>query len=327
MPSVLLFQTREDHSANDQLRGSKMKGASSMAKTAGELIAEAKVLAKTVSAEVSGGLDGLRREAKALFDKIPEPPSYKRQNSPLPKAAEDLIQPSVQFLAKLYALSPDNLSSRSDAVESAFHFRGLSEEKKNILQRTMNRLVLAMEAQIRALSAIACEDVIEGDIASDYARLMARKSLDEGARFRFTGNETPRPVFDPDTGVSRYDPDEDSRLTIQVQCPRCAKLEQHDMSPFVAGHMIHCSQCGIDFHVVIGYVASLHFTDFGVKIHYTLGIDLLGEARRIMEFDDRNRGQIAEISPNDLVAFVYSNTKVLAALANLTTGRIFPVKR
>ena len=298
-----------------------------MEKTAGELIAEAQKLAQTVPAEAPGGLDDLRKEAKFLFDRIPEPPSYRRPNSPLPKAAEALIQPSVQLLAKLYALSPDNLSARSDAIEAAFHFRSLNEEKKNIVHSTMNRLTLAAEAHIRALAAIASEDIVEGDIASDYARLMARKSLDEGERFRFIGNDGPRPVYDADSGVSRYDPDEKSLLIFQVQCPRCTKIGQHQVSPFTAGHMLHCQQCGIDFYVIVGYVASMQFTDYGVKVHYVLGVDLLGEARRIMELEDKNRMRIAELSPNDLIAFIYSHTKALAALSNLTTGSLFPVSR
>ena len=297
------------------------------AKSAQELIQAARKLSQEVAITGPVSLDALRLEAKTLFDRLPEPPSFPRQGDKAPEQASALIPPAVQLLARLMAISPDALTSRNNAVETAFHFSALSEEKRGDLSQTISRLVLATEAFLRALSAIANGDIVEGDFAADEVQTLARKALREGERFRFLGSPEPRPVYDSLTDTSRFDPDDSQKITFQVCCPACGRLGQFTVSSLVASHALTCQSCKSSLYAVIGYAAALHATDHGIKVHYSLSLDLLGEPRRFMEFDDKERKSLISASPNDLVAFVYGNTRALMAFENLTTGVRHVVKR
>lgn len=291
-----------------------------MSKSAKELLEEAKALASQFQPSGRESMDELRRQAKDLFDRLPEPPCYRRKGDPVPGIAEKQIGDAVRILSMLYALSP-NAIGRAQPLASLLASSGATtEEKKGDLFRDIQLLTLATEAHVRALAAMANGQIVEGDLLADDASAAARAALREGMRFRFVGGTDLRPVYDKDTDVSRFDPDDGKRLLFQVSCPSCSKLGQFDVSALLSSHLVTCAGCKSRFCVAIGYADAFQAFNHGVKITYQATLRMLGEGKRRIQFDDRNVSQPIATAPQDLLAFGYSVTKALAFVDDLTTG-------
>ncbi len=297
-----------------------------MAKNFEELLREARELSKNIRPVDPCSLDALRKQGKALFDALPEPPSYRRAGDQTPARAEALIEPTVRFLAQLYGCAPDTPGILTSLLNTLFNFNKLTERQKDEVRETVQLLTLAAEAHLRALVAIRDGDIVQGDLLASEARQRAKEAMREGMRFRLVGNTGHLPVFDRATGVSRYDPADDLKLIFQISCPACSKLGQFDISAMNSCHLLTCRKCQRRFSVLIGNIASLNRIDHGIKNHYVLSMDLLGEGPHRFEFDDRSRNPFTA-APGDMIAFVYAPTKSLSALENLTTGAFHAVQR
>lgn len=297
-----------------------------MAKTLEEMFQEARMMSKHLRPVDPCSLDALRKQGKALFDALPEPPSYRRPGDTAPAQADALTEQMVRYLAKLYGCAPDAPGILSSILNTLFSFSTLDEKQKEEVRETVRLLTLAAEANLRALVAIRDGDIVQGDLLSSEARLRAKEAMREGMRFRLVGDTSVRPVFDRATGVSRYDPADDLKLMFQISCPVCAKLGQYDISAMNSCHLLTCRKCQRRFSVLIGSIAALSRTDHGIKSHYLLSMDLLGEGPHRFEFDDRSKSPFTA-APGDMIAFVYAPTKSLSSLENLTTGAFHAVRR
>ncbi len=264
-----------------------------------ERVARARAEAARAPASAEGGGEALRAGAAALAASLPEPPAYRRAHDPARDAARELLPRAEALLARAFvaaaAAPPDG---RAAAIARA------------------------VEAQLRALAAMADGEITAGDDLSREARALWRDLNRAGALFEAADRPT-RKAFDRETGASRYDPAPERALTAQLFCPNqgCQRPSPCEVSPSHATHRFRCALCGKPFTGHFAEVRSLEARSTGSARHYVLRGFPLGGGEATLEFDDTSGGSLAA-SPGDLVALLYAGTGSLAAVENLSAGNV-----
>ncbi|MFN7134216.1 MAG: CFI-box-CTERM domain-containing protein [Myxococcales bacterium] len=269
--------------------------------TADELIARARLEAGRHSELPSpSALEALRAEAARLFGALPEPPSYRRANDPVREQARAQLDGAVGLLGRLFAAR-----------------RALPEDER------LERLARAVELHVRALAAIAAADIPGGDHWAHEAWESARELGSSGSFFRHQPAATRKRVFDPASGESRYDPQPEASLTVQLYCPNegCRAAATYAIAPRYSTHRFTCSHCRKPFSGHFGELKSAEAHPAGRMTHHVLHVNEVGGGARVLEFDDASGNDLAAY-PRDLLVLLYAGTGSLAAVENLSSGRV-----
>lgn len=261
--------------------------------------ARAEAAQAPVPAAVEAALDALRGDAAALAANLPEPPAYRRAHDPARERAQELLPGAVALLGRAFAAAA-----------------GAPVEGRE------SQLAQALEAQVRALAAMAEGEISTGDDLAREARALWRELNRAGALFTAAAQPT-RKAFDGETGASRYDPLPEQALTAQLFCPNqgCQRSAAYALSPAHATHRFRCALCGKPFTGHFAEHRSLQARPTGSAKHYVLRAFPLGGGESTLEFDDTSGGSLSA-SPGDLLALLYSGTGSLAAVENLSTGQV-----
>ncbi len=246
-------------------------------------------------------LEALRAEAAKLFGELPEPPSYRRSNDPVRDRAAARLEPAAELLARLLAAR-----------------RGNADDER------LERLSRAVEFHLRALAGIAAGDISGGDHWAHEAWQAARELGSSGPFFRHhEPRGAHRKIFDPETGASRYDPQPEASLTVQLYCPNqgCRVKETYAIVPRYATHRFACTRCQRPFSAHFGELTAADAKTAGRMTHYVLHVNEVGGGSKVLEFDDASGVTLAAY-PRDLLVLLYAGTGSLTAVENLSSGRV-----
>jgi hypothetical protein len=243
--------------------------------------------------------EALRAEANALFESLPEPPAYRKANDPAREKSRQLLPKATELLARLFAA-----------------------QKAHPDEASLASLTQAVEAHLRALAAMAAGEITEGDHLAREAWQAARVATRSGSFFQMQGPQS-EAVYDRATGTSRYDPRPEPMLTVQLFCPNegCRQPAPYSLSPNYAIHRFSCSACKRPFTGHFAELRGVEARSTGRPVHYTLHVVQVGGGDTVLEFDDVSGGDLAA-APRDLIVLLYAGTGTLAAVENLTTGRV-----
>ena len=266
-----------------------------------ELVQQARAAAEGQRAgDVSpAALEAMRSEAGELFEALPEPPPYRRAEDPVRARAKALAPRAVSLLSRLYGARkahPD-------------------DERLELLSR-------AVESHLRALAAMEQGDITGGDNLAREAWELARAATSSGSFFR-RNDEGFRKVFDAVSGESRFDPRPEPLLTVQLFCANegCRQPAAYSVAPRYATHRFTCTHCKNPFTGHFAEVRSAETRSTGRAIHHVLRVVEVGGGESALEFDDTSGGELL-VAPRDLVVLLYSGPGGLAAVENLSTGRV-----
>jgi hypothetical protein len=261
--------------------------------------ARAEAAQSPASAPAGEGTDALRGEAAALAAALPEPPAYRRARDPAREKAQELLPVAVSLLSRAFA-----------AAEAAP--AGGRE----------TRLAQALEAQVRALAAMAEGDIAAGDDLAREARALWRERGRVGALFA-AGAPPTRKAFDREAGTSRYDPLPEPTLAAELFCPNqgCQRPSPYELSPAHATHRFRCARCEKPFTGHFVELRSAQARSIGSATHYALRVFPLGGGEATLEFDDTSGGSLSA-TQGDLLVLLYAGTGSLGAVENLSTGQV-----
>ena len=267
-----------------------------------ELILRARAEAERYSSAAfsPAALDALRVESAELFEALPEPPAYRRPKDPAREQAAALLPQAIELLTRLTATAK----------------AGRDDERLPVLVR-------AVEAHVRALAAISAGSIGRGDTLAREAWEAARAATSSGSFFQMESPAAKAKIFDPDKGVSRYDPHPEPSLTVQLFCANqdCRRPAPYSVTPRYATHRFGCTLCKKPFTGHFVEIRSVEARSTGKATHYTLHAEQVGGGATVLEFDDTSQGELA-LSSRDLAVLLYSGTGSLAAVENLTTGQV-----
>lgn len=243
--------------------------------------------------------EGVRAEAARLFAELPEPPSYRRFNDPARERASAMLEPAVDLYARAFA-----------------SHRAHQDEER------LERLARAIELHVRALAAIAAGDITGGDRLAHEAWEAARELGTSGQFFRHERSR-PRKVFDRESGESRYDPQPEANLTVQLYCPNegCRAPATYAIVPQYATHRFVCQRCNRPFSAHFGELKNAESRSAGRLTHHVLQVNEVGGGEKTLEFHDAS-GLALAAYPRDLLVLLYAGTGSLAAVENLSSGRV-----
>ncbi len=266
-----------------------------------ELILQARAEAaqREPSTPLAAALEALRAEAVESFDELPEPPAYRKADDPARRRAQELLPKAKDLLVRLIA-----------AAKAA-----PGEPRLPLLEK-------AAEAHLRALAAIAAGEITQGEHLCRAAWEAVREASG-GVSFSHVQSLSSCPVYDRATGRSRYDPQPEPMLTVQVFCPNqgCQKAAAYSVAPRYAMHRFTCTSCRRPFTGHFAEVKSAEARPQGKAVHHILRVVPVGGGDSVLEFDDASGGEIT-LAPRDLVVLLYSEASVLGAVENLTSGSV-----
>jgi hypothetical protein len=269
-----------------------------------ELIQAAQARSASIAVPASGpaletALERLRAEAAALFARLPEPPLYRRSDDPGRKAAEALLPEVERVLAQGLALVriPEAQASAMPHLE-------------------------ALEAHGAALCHTAAGRLEQAEVQWHRAQELERKA--HRTRGLLSQGGALPPVFEKQTGRSRFDPRTDPVVRVKLVCPNtgCKRIEEYGFSPLHATHRFVCPHCHQPFVGYFGELSGLEVEDRRSSKRYHFTVDELGtgSAARV-EFEEAS-GQQFPAARRDLLVFLYTEKRELKAVANLTTSRV-----
>ena len=267
-----------------------------------ELILRAHADAEQLTASISpAGLEAMRAEAAQLFEALPEPPAYRKANDPARARATELAPRATELLSQMYAA-----------------FKAVPTDGR------LPRLIVAIEAHVRALAAMSAGEITEGDNLAHEAWEAARAATSTGSFFQVEAVQGVAQVYDRATAASRYDPRPEPMLTVQLFCANedCRKPAPYSVAPRYATHRFSCTLCHQPFTGHFAEVRHVESRPTGKSLHYALRVvQVGGGGEATLEFDDASGGDLA-VAPRDLVVLLYAGTGSLAAVENLTTGHV-----
>lgn len=251
-------------------------------------------------------LEQLRVEAMEQLALIPEPPAYRRASDPAREAAKA------------------RLATAEALYERALLFQKAGSGPK--LAKQGQAIAEALEAQVVALAAIADGQIVKGEQLVEKARVRARAVSELAAAFHQVQADEP-PIFDRTTQTSRYDPHEPGHLEVTLPCPNpgCRKPGLFALSTRTPTHRFVCAACRQPFLGYFGEVRSVEALKNAKFIHYALQVEEVGGRARKVEFDDASGGHLP-VAPRDLVALLYGSGQQLAAVENLSSGRVLWIR-
>jgi len=252
-------------------------------------------------------LEALRVEALEHLALLPEPPAYKRATEPAREQARSRL-PATEAL-----------------LERALLFVKAAEGSKLAAQG--QAIAQALESQVRALAAVSQGQIIAGEELTARAQEQARAVGELSAAFHRVRADLGLPVYDRATGTSRYDPHALESLEVNLPCPApgCRTPGLFALSTRSPTHRFVCTKCRKPFVGYFGEVRSVESKRDAKAVHYTLQLDPVGGGVRRVEFDDASGGALP-VAPRDLVALLYGVGQTLAAVENLSSGRVLWVK-
>jgi hypothetical protein len=250
-------------------------------------------------------LERLRTDCVRFFDRVPEPPVYPRMDDPARARAADLVREGQELLARCLAVA------REEAVAHA-----------------AQPFADAMRAHLAALVHTVNGRLREAEEAWAQAGELERHAV-RARRLWERSDESPPPVYDRQTGVSRYDPAPDPLVKVKLACPNagCQKIEDYAFSPRHATHQFLCPRCKTPF---IGYFAEARqvgVTRVGTHLrHYVFRLEEAGGGLSRVEFDESS-GTDFTVARQDLLAFLYTMDRELRAVLDLTSSKLLWVRR
>jgi hypothetical protein len=250
-------------------------------------------------------IERVRLECATYFDRIPEPPIYRRAQDPSRAGAEALLPAGKELLARLLALQRDEaaaprLSPLAEALR--LHLAALCHV-------SAGRLEAAESAWLEAIER-------EG-AASASRRAWARS------------DERRTPVYDRTTGLSRFDPSPEPQLQVKLVCPwnDCQKSEQYGLAPTYATHRFRCASCRRAFIGYFGEARGVEITRLhGDAKRYLFRVQELNSGMAQVVFEDSSGGDFV-VARRDLLAFLYTPDRELKAVLNLSSSRLLWVQR
>lgn len=249
-------------------------------------------------------LERLRTECLTFFERVPEPPVYRRAEDPLRQQAEALVGEGRELLARCLVGARGEGGDRLGALE-----RALRAHLEVVCHTAEGRISEAEEAWLRA-----------GELAE--ALLRERRAWERS-------DEGPRRVYDRSTGVSRYDPQPAPEVRARLVCPApgCRKTGEYAFTVEPGPNRFTCGSCRAPFTAYFGEVLSLERAggSSGPR-HYRIRIKDLGGAVSRLEFDDTSGAELS-VARSDRVAFLYTGQRELRGVLNLSSSRVLWIQR
>jgi hypothetical protein len=248
---------------------------------------------------LEAALERLRAEAAALFARIPEPPLYRRSDDPARKNAQTLLPEVERVMAQGFALLRVS-EARAAAMP---HLEALEAHGAALCHTAAGRLEQAEVQWLRA------QDL-------ERAAHRTRGLLSQGGKLP--------PVFEKQSGRSRFDPRTDPVVRSKLVCPNtgCKRIEEYGFSPLHASHRFVCPRCQQPFVGYFGELSGLELEERRSSKRYLFTVEELGtgSAARV-DFDEAS-GQQFPAAKRDLLVFLYTEKRELKAVVNLTTSRV-----
>ena len=239
----------------------------------------------------------LRMDCSNFFDRVPEPPVYSRKEDPARRRAAELAKAIDPLLVRCVALQESDL------------------------------------AQALRLHAAALAQVADGRL--DAAERLWREAREhEGVasalRQAWTwSGKAPRPVYDRQTGTSRFDPSAAPTLSVRLACPYsdCRDASGYSVAATYATHRFNCPRCGRGFFGYFGEARAVEMTDLsGRSRRYQFRVQELNGGMSQITFEEAGDADFW-VAQRDLLAFLYTTERQLKAVVNLATGRLLWVVR
>lgn len=247
-------------------------------------------------------LERLRQGCAHFFGRVPEPPVYLRREDPLREQAERLRDEGAELLAVGLAV---------------VRMAGDDPQARQLLE--------ALESYLTVLCFLADGRLAQAEAAWEEAGARERDAL-RGRRVWTRTDERRLPVYEPETGRSRYDPGEQAQLTVKLCCPTCRQADTFSFSAANSMHRLVCPRCNQPFLGFFGDVRSVGFTLEAGTRHYVVEVDELNGAVSRVQFEDASSAEFS-LARRDFVAFVYTVERELKAVVNLSSGRILWLAR
>lgn len=244
----------------------------------------------------------LRNGCARFFAKVPELPVYLRKDDPMVAQAVALRDEGAEVLTL-----------------------GLAFQRAEGRDPEVQELLKALEAHLVVLCLLAEARLPDAEEAWEKARELEREALASQRRWKRTGIEA-RPVFDPTSGVSRYDPAEAPALEVRLCCPSCRMPSQYAFGATSSEQKLSCSRCRSQFLVFFGEVRSARsWIESGTRT-YAVEFDELGGPVSRVEFNDTNAEELS-LTRGDLIGLTYTLEHQLRCVQNLSSGRLLWVSR
>jgi hypothetical protein len=238
-------------------------------------------------------VEALRATLVAWFARLPEPPVYRRHDDPVRAQAKALRGEAQTLLASVEALEGQP---------------GLSPWRA-ALEAWAGYLELLQEGRVEAAELAWAQAVALERVATQQRRSFARS------------DEARLPVFDRQSGTSRYDERPAATVASKLVCPGCRSVSEHTLSSSRAQHPMRCPKCGRAFSAWVGEVEHVEVRPVGKRRHYAFKLlGLGGEATRL-EVDEFS-GADFPIARRDLLAFLYEPEQTLRGVLNLSSSRV-----
>ncbi len=233
-----------------------------------------------------------QRDALAFFQRVPEPPVYRRRDDPVRAEARALLEVGEGLLARGWAGSAEG-----------------------------QPFTQAIEAHLEALALLA-EGRVEAAEPAWHAALAKERHATAALRLWSRNDEVRPRVFDPATGRSRFDPHPEAMVEARLPCPGCRKVGTFSLSPRVAMHLLSCTHCARRFSAYIAELRSLEVEPRGRgRRRYHFRVEELSGVPTLVEFDDASPGELVA-ARRDLIAFLYAPATELRGVLNLNTSRV-----
>lgn len=248
--------------------------------------------ARALAVASGDGVDAFVKDALAFFAQVPEPPLYRRRDDPARARAAELLPQVERLLARGWALG---------APVAAF--------------------TAALEGHAEALGLLAEGRVEAAEPAWQAA--MAREREATAALRLWTRTDTGRPpVYERESGRSRFDPRPDGQVELRLACPHCRKVTQVSVSPRVATNHFTCPSCAGRFTAYLAELRVLELERVG-RSHkrYRFRVEELGGTQTRVEFEDASPGDFTG-ARRDLLAFLYAPETRLRGVLNLESSRV-----
>jgi hypothetical protein len=255
-------------------------------------------------APVEPVLDRLRADCVRFFTQTPEPPVYRRAEDPARDKAAALVPQAQELYTRCL---------------------WLDQATTNV---TATQLAAAMRAHLTALCHTAAGKLEAAEEAWREACALERSAA-SARRLWVRSDEAQPPVYDPETGTSRYDPRPEPHVRVKLACVQsgCQKVDEYAFSPRYATHRFDCPECKVPFIAYFGELRSVEVEDRAGQLkHYRFRLEEVGGGCSRVEFDEASGAELA-VARGDLLAFLYTDSRELRAVLNLSTSRLLWVHR
>lgn len=270
--------------------------------------ARALELKGTAGQAAEPALQRLRTDLAGFFERLPEPPLYRRATTaPRGKPpGDELLSEGSELLARCLALA-----------------------EESVVQPQLGPLTAALEAHLESLCQVRAGAVTAAEASWLKAHRLARRAL-SAQRLWFRSDENLPPVFDRASRRSRYDPRPATALEVSLTCParECRALERYALQPQVATQRLVCPRCRRPFLAHVGEARSVvrQRSAGAGPTRYELRLDTLGTARSRVEFVEQSGAEFS-MAHGDMVACLYTTDRQLQGVLNLSSARVLWLQR